>query len=60
MKRYYDKRDKDWKLIEQRRSGGKKERRCVNVCVVVCVVVCMHVCGVCVRESTCECVFIDC
>lgn len=48
MKRYYDKRDKDWKLIEQRRSGGEKERRCVNVCVVVCVVVCMHVCGVCV------------
>lgn len=38
MKRYCDKRDKDWRLIEKRRAG-KGERRCVNVCVVVC----MHV-----------------
>ncbi len=34
MKRYYDKRDKDWRLTEKRRAG-KGERRCVNVCVVM-------------------------
>lgn len=28
MKRYYDKSDKDWKLIEQRRSGKKREEVC--------------------------------
>lgn len=42
MKRYYDNSDKDWKLIEQKRSGG--EEVCKRVCVV-----CVPVRG-CVRE----------
>lgn len=52
MKRYYDKRDKDWRLIEKRRAE-KGERRCVKVCIPVCVCVCAVVCSRahdCVRE----------
>ncbi len=42
MKRYYDKRDKDCRLIEKRRAE-KGERRCVKVCIPVCVCVCGRV-----------------